>query len=140
MSTVLDIKGTRQNREFFLAKRFYDKQKFPYNFSRSGDFTIFEANLLERFGSLFLALQQGLVTNPNKDDKRFLKVVQGKLEPQTLEERIWMKYLRIKSRCQIWLVDQEKVQNTLFESENDDSYDVDVDDDSDFESDLIDID
>jgi uncharacterized protein len=137
MSTVLDINGTRQKREFFLAKRFYDKQKFPYNFSRSGDFTIFEANLLERFGSLFLALQQGLVTNPNKDDKRFLKVVQGKLEPQTLEEKIWMKYLRIKSRCQIWLVDQEKVQNTLFESENDDSYDVD--DDTSFDTELVDI-
>ena len=137
MSTVLDIQGTRQTREFFLAKRFYDKQTFPYNFSRSGDFTIFEANLLERFGSLFLALQQGLVTNPNKDDKRFLKVVQGELPAESLEEKIWMKYLRIKSRCQIWLVDQEKVQNTLFESDNDDSYDVD--DETEFDGELVDI-
>ncbi|MEP1740682.1 MAG: DUF413 domain-containing protein [Kangiellaceae bacterium] len=138
MSTVLDMQDTSQTREFFLAKRFYDKQKFPYSFSRSGDFTIFESNLLERFGSLFLALQQGQVSNPNKEDKHFLKVVQGKQDAQTLEEKVWMKYLRIKARCQIWLVDQEKVQNTVFESDNDDSYDSD--DDSGFDNDLSDID
>ncbi len=137
MSSVLDIQGTPQTREFYLAKRFYDKQKFPYNFSRSGDFTIFEANLLERFGSLFTALQQGLVSNPNDDDKHFLQVVQGQVPAESLEEKIWMKYLRIKSRSQIWLVDQEKVQSSQVSSDNDDSYDID--DDNDFDNDLVDI-
>lgn len=136
MNTVREIQVARDSREFFLSKRFYDKQRFPYNFSRSGDFTIFEANLLERFGSLFRAIELGLVTNPNKDDKRLLKVVSGVLPPVSLEEKIWTKYNRLKQRTQIWLVDQEKVQTTYFQSENDDSYGADSDSDTDIDNDV----
>ncbi|MEC8374138.1 MAG: DUF413 domain-containing protein, partial [Pseudomonadota bacterium] len=38
-------------------KPFIDRQKFPYGFRKSGDFSITEANLLTQFGKTLLALE-----------------------------------------------------------------------------------
>ena len=64
---------------FTTTNRYFDNKHYPRGFSRHGDFTIKEAQLLERHGYAFNELDL------------------GKREPVTEEERVWSKYMtRIK--------------------------------------------
>ena len=64
---------------FTTTNRFFDNKNYPRGFSRHGDFTIKEAQLLERHGYAFNELDL------------------GKREPQSEAERVWIKYMaRIK--------------------------------------------
>ena len=64
---------------FTTTNRFFDNKNYPRGFSRHGDFTIKEAQLLERHGYAFNELDL------------------GKREPVTEAERVWSKYMtRIK--------------------------------------------
>ena len=64
---------------FTTTNRYFDNKYYPRGFSRHGDFTIKEAQLLERHGYAFNELDL------------------GKREPVTEAERVWSKYMtRIK--------------------------------------------
>lgn len=76
---------------FITTNRFFDNKHYPRGFSRHGDFTIKEAQLLERHGQAFLSLIPANVQHkPTK--KTFVAVCRGEREPVTPEEKVWAKY------------------------------------------------
>ncbi len=81
-----------QPRDFWLGKKFYDTRKFPYGFSRSGIFSFSQSQLLENKGRLLNALIEGKVSNPNTEDKAFLKAIENGIYTLNTETLVWSKY------------------------------------------------
>ena len=82
---------------FTTTNRFFDNKNYPRGFSRHGDFTIKEAQLLERHGYAFNDLELGKREPVTEDEKQFVSVCRGEREPVTEAERVWIKYMaRIK--------------------------------------------
>ena len=75
-----------------LKKRFQDFRNYPYGFSRSGDFSIKESQLLEQHGRLMAALADGILIPENEEETRLLSVIRGEIEPLSAVESVWMKY------------------------------------------------
>gem|GEM_PF-3804731 len=80
------------NREYYQGRSFRDPINYPYGIEKSGDYSIRESMLLGTHGALCMALMNGEVENPSKEDRRLIKVVYGKLPARTDVERIWLKY------------------------------------------------
>ncbi|WP_449549076.1 DUF413 domain-containing protein [Lelliottia amnigena] len=82
---------------FTTTNRFFDNKNYPRGFSRHGDFTIKEAQLLERYGYAFNELDLGKREPATEDEKQFVAVCRGEREPESEIERVWIKYMgRIK--------------------------------------------
>lgn len=113
------------DRDYWLRKPFYDRKKFPYGFSRAGDFTIAEADFLEKHGSLYKALYDGQVNNPNNDDVRILEMSRGELSPKGFAEQTWSKYLTKRYRTYISLNDTGRASD---DADDYDGLDFEVDD------------
>jgi len=120
-----------QTREFWLGKRFEDRKKFPYGFSRSGDFTIKQSEILEKYGYLMSALVAGDVSDPNEEDKAFLEALEKWPDTDHPWAKIWHKYKSINrhlitasSSCKE-VVDMD--DDEIFDAENDDIGDWDED-------------
>lgn len=90
-------------RESFLQKRFNDVKNFPYGFSRSGDFSFAEAQLLEKYGHLCQALLNGEVSDLTEEDKHFILAVKGETAPNAQIEYTWLKYLKVTKRDHVVL-------------------------------------
>ena len=83
------------NRNYWLSRRFDDRKRFPYGFSRSGDFTIGQSDALEKYGHLLSALVSQQVVDPNNDDRAFLAALaEGETADNELA-RLWFKYTSI---------------------------------------------
>lgn len=78
---------------FTTKNRFFDTKHFPRGFSRHGDFTIKEAQLLEQYGFVLNELNLGKRTPNTEEEKLFLDVCRGLREPKTEIERVWSKYM-----------------------------------------------
>ncbi len=78
---------------FITPNRFFDNKCYPRGFSRHGDFTIKEAQLLECHGCAFSELDSGHREPSNEEEKRFIAVCRGQQQPATEQERVWLKYL-----------------------------------------------
>ncbi|WP_026970772.1 DUF413 domain-containing protein [Aliagarivorans marinus] len=76
-------------------KRFYDDIKFPRGFSKSGDFTLAESELLSLYGDTMLALELGTLLPESSAERHFIKVLRNPLKAKTALERVWLKYLRL---------------------------------------------
>lgn len=72
---------------FTTTNRFFDNKHYPRGFSRHGDFTIKEAQLLERHGYAFNELDLGKREPATEDEKQFVSVCRGEREPQSDAER-----------------------------------------------------
>ena len=82
---------------FTTTNRFFDNKHYPRGFSRHGDFTIKEAQLLERHGVAFNELDLGKREAGTEEETLFVAVCRGQREPVTEAERVWSKYMsRIK--------------------------------------------
>ena len=82
---------------FTTTNRFFDNKHYPRGFSRNGDFTIKEAQLLERHGSAFNELDLAKREPVTEEEIKFVEVCRGLKEPETEAERVWSKYMsRIK--------------------------------------------
>ncbi|KEA50373.1 MULTISPECIES: DUF413 domain-containing protein [Mangrovibacter] len=82
---------------FTTTNRFFDNKYYPRGFSRHGDFTIKEAQILERFGYAFNELDIGKREPVTEEEKQFVAVCRGERAPATEAERVWAKYVtRIK--------------------------------------------
>ena len=82
---------------FTTTNRFFDNKNYPRGFSRHGDFTIKEAQLLERYGFAFNELDLGKHEPATEEEQQFVSVCRGEREPATDAERVWTKYVtRIK--------------------------------------------
>lgn len=78
---------------FSTTHRFFDNKNYPRGFSRHGDFTIKEAQLLERLGYAFNELDLGKREPATDEEKLFVAVCKGEREPTTDAEKVWSKYL-----------------------------------------------
>lgn len=82
---------------FTTTNRYFDNKHYPRGFSRHGDFTIKEAQLLERHGYAFNELDLGKREPVTEEEKLFVAVCRGEREPVTEAERVWSKYIRVLS-------------------------------------------
>lgn len=78
---------------FSTTHRFFDNKNYPRGFSRHGDFTIKEAQILERHGYAFNELDSGKREPATEEETLFVAVCRGEREPQTEPEKIWSKYI-----------------------------------------------
>ncbi len=82
--------------EIRLGQRpFSDPKRFPKGLSRSGDFSISQAHLLQSYGLTLQQLQDGSLQPENDAERHFLKVIDGTYMPETALEKAWIKYLQI---------------------------------------------
>lgn len=79
-------------KQFSAAKRFFDKVNFPYGFTRSGDFTKAQAEILESCGNTLQALEQGTMQPISEEHKNFIDVCNGHRLAETAVEKAWMCY------------------------------------------------
>ena len=77
------------------AKPYIDRQKFPYGFRKSGDFSITEADLLTNYGKTLLGLESGELLPESEDEKHFVEFINGKVEAANNLEKAWAKYVRL---------------------------------------------
>ncbi|OCL21894.1 DUF413 domain-containing protein [Gilliamella sp. wkB171] len=78
---------------FISQQRFFDNKNYPRGFSRHGDFTIKEAQILEKHGYAFKDLDTEIRKPVTAEEKSFVAVCKGKKEPTTEFEKAWLKYL-----------------------------------------------
>ena len=80
---------------FIQTERFYDDVHFPHGFSKSGDFTIADAELLSCIGQRLLMLEQGTAIPENKVEEQFIFLCKSEAEGQTKIELLWQKYKKL---------------------------------------------
>ncbi len=80
---------------FITTNRFFDNKHYPRGFSRHGDFTIKEAQLLERLGQAFNELDTGKRAPQTEEEKLFVAVCRGEREPATPEEKFGQNILAV---------------------------------------------
>ena len=112
---------------FQTSRKFYDDKNYPRGMSRSGDYSIAEVTILEKYGVALSAIASGTVEAVTDEERQFKAVCQGELAPATAIEKAWLKYQnKILSPKQF---------HTLFGRNKVDTSDVDSDSDSDSDSD-----
>ncbi len=72
---------------------FYDAKNFPHGFSRSGEFTRTEAEILQDCGRTIEALNSRIMAPTSPAHEAMLRVIAGEQQPSSLIEKVWMKYL-----------------------------------------------
>ncbi|NDV90642.1 hypothetical protein GTH32_05450 [Alteromonas sp. 345S023] len=77
------------------SKPFIDRQKFPYGFKKSGDFSISEAELLSAYGRTLLALEKGELSPESEEEQHFVAFISGRVEAASPVERAWAKYVKL---------------------------------------------
>ncbi|KPH56866.1 hypothetical protein AMS58_19550 [Pseudoalteromonas porphyrae] len=83
-------------RQAFVSQRqFYDDYNFPRGFSRSGNFTLLEASILEQHGVVLQGLYNKTLEPQNEIQEQFISVTAGSQEPTNPIERAWIKYLKL---------------------------------------------
>lgn len=78
---------------FATTNRFFDNKNYPRGFSRHGDFTIKEAQLLESVGYALNELELGKRQPLTQDEINFVAVCRGEREAESEHEKVWMKYM-----------------------------------------------
>lgn len=91
-----------------LQKPFNDHKNYPYGFSRSGDFSIRESQLLQQKGNILKALWEGTLAPESDDEKAFVDMLKGNKAPETTEEKLWVKYLKRINRPHIGALNSGK--------------------------------
>ncbi len=90
---------------FSVTRRFFDNKNYPRGFSRQGDYTIRESQLLEQFGQACLALEKGEREPVTKEEKQFVAVVKGEILATTPLEKVWVKYrTKISSKKRLYML------------------------------------
>ena len=77
---------------FKLFGIYTDTKNFPWGFSKSGDFTIAEAEILTKYGKTLLALENKERAPTSQEQKQFVAVCEGKKAASSSVELAWAKY------------------------------------------------
>lgn len=83
---------------FACDKKFFDDKNYPRGFSRSGDFTRAQAQLLENKGIAMRALADGSRSPIDATEQRFVDVCQGQVDAMSDIERTWITYRKALQR------------------------------------------
>jgi len=73
-------------------KPYFDDVYFPRGFNRSGEFTITESMILNDYGHTLKRLFDGSLMPENEEEKRFIRVANREIEPNSQYEKTWVKY------------------------------------------------
>ncbi len=96
---ILARKGqTNQNKStmsFESDKRFNDFKHFPRGLRRSGEFTVAEADSLEKYGTVMLALYQGNQAPRDEVESAFIEQVKSGAAGSNPHAKVWFKYLKV---------------------------------------------
>jgi uncharacterized protein YifE (UPF0438 family) len=96
---ILARKGqTNQNKStmsFESDKRFNDFKHFPRGLRRSGEFTVAEADSLEKYGTVMLALYQGNLAPRYDVESAFIEQVKSGAAGNNPHANVWFKYLKV---------------------------------------------
>ncbi len=76
------------NDSFKSTSKFKADEFFPYGISRSGEFTIQQAELLENHGSAYQSLHTGEREPVNEEERRFVALTKGELAAETSHELV----------------------------------------------------
>lgn len=118
------------SKQTYLSRLFSDPKNYPRGFRRSGDFSIKEADALEQYGNLIVALEAGDYVASDDEDQHLLAVLRGQEEAETLATKAWVKYVKCINRPKYGSIyGTKKVCAESDESVDDDS-EIDIDDDS----------
>lgn len=77
---------------FTTTNRYFDNKHYPRGFSRHGDFTIKEAQLLERHGYAFNELDLGKREPVTEEEKLFVAVCRGERASDRSRTRVVQVY------------------------------------------------
>ncbi|WP_042012042.1 DUF413 domain-containing protein [Aeromonas fluvialis] len=80
---------------FESDKRFNDFKHFPRGLRRSGEFTVAEADSLEKYGTAMLALYQGTQTPRDDVESAFVEQVKSGAAGANPHAKVWFKYLKV---------------------------------------------
>ncbi|MCK3654520.1 hypothetical protein A4G19_01660 [Pasteurellaceae bacterium Macca] len=83
---------------FSVTRRFFDDKNYPRGFSRHGDYTIRESQLLEQFGQACLALELGERKPTTAEEKQFAAVMKGERPAESSLEKAWIKYRTLTNK------------------------------------------
>lgn len=112
-----------------LQKPFHDAQNYPYGFSRSGDFSIRESQLLQEKGGRLKALWEGVLMPETEEEKGFLAMLKGEKQPESTEEKLWLKYLKRINRPHISTLNSKpELQEAKPDEESSSNDDLELDD------------
>jgi uncharacterized protein YifE (UPF0438 family) len=101
---------------FIYAEPFYDDAHFPHGFSKSGDFSIAESELLTQLGKRLFMLEQSLCTAENQVEKQFVKMCATQFEGQSKVEVLWQKYKCLTRLKQFHDLNEQTVVKTTIPS------------------------
>lgn len=73
---------------FSVTRRFFDDKNYPRGFSRHGDYTIKESQVLEQYGQAFKALDLGEREPATKEEKDFVAFCRGERAAETFFEKL----------------------------------------------------
>ncbi len=73
---------------FSVMRRFFDDKNYPRGFSRHGDYTIKESQVLEQYGQAFKALDLGEREPATKEEKDFVAFCRGERSAETFFEKL----------------------------------------------------
>lgn len=77
---------------FVAENPFYDDINYPHGFSRSGKFSIKEAEMLSQLGRRLIALESGSVRPETEEEKSFVAMCEQNKEAIHPVEKVWNKY------------------------------------------------
>jgi uncharacterized protein len=96
---ILARKGqTNQNKStmsFESDKRFNDFKHFPRGLRRSGEFTVAEADSLEKYGTSMLAIYQGNLAPRDEVETAFAEQLKAGEPGSNPHAKVWFKYLKV---------------------------------------------
>lgn len=81
-----------EDNSFQVERKFWDDAHFPYGFSRSGDFTLEQAALMEAHGHAYVALSSGERKPITKMEEHFVAFCKGDKEATNSHEKAWSRY------------------------------------------------
>lgn len=84
-----------EQNSFISPIKFYDDYHFPKGFSRSGDFTLNEAEMLTNCGTIIHQLINNEFLPESEEQKHFKSVILGTSEPLYQVEKVYLKYLNV---------------------------------------------
>lgn len=78
---------------FESGRKFIDKKNFPYGFARSGEFTLQQAQLLERHGYAYSELASGQRAPVDPVEEAFVRFCHAEKEATNEHEKVWQRYM-----------------------------------------------
>ncbi|SHG82139.1 DUF413 domain-containing protein [Ferrimonas marina] len=105
--------------ESFQCKGIFSDRRFPRGLARAGMFTLTEAQLLERHGRAYQALSEGTQAPQDETEQHFVQVAHGEAEPQSMHEKVWLKYQKSLTRRSYCLTssNRQDAEESRYQSE-----------------------